>query len=212
MQKSKAIVAGVSFMALALSGCVGTIGDSGSEDDITSIAHGGSHESAQVYDFATGTLIPGHATLDRTKDGHEVEFDAQGLTPGDVVTLWYVPFDSPENCSKGGNVAGLNACGVGDIGNVATGASMMFAGGGIVDDKGELVMEDYVGLGVDGAPGEIFKGDGLDNITGSEVHLVPRTHGPPIDSCFEEQITTFGGCCDLPGVACANLQVAVFAP
>ena len=83
--------------------------------------------------------------------------------------------------------------------------------GEYVNEGGELVMEDYVGLGADVLPAR-FRGDGLDDIYGSEVHLVPRTHGPPIDSCFEEQITTFGGCCNLPGVACANLQVAVFAP
>src|SRR3990172_8125414 len=53
-----------------------------------------------------GTLIEGaESTLVRMPHGVSMTFKTVGLTPGDAVTMWWIIFNRPENCSKIGRAS-----------------------------------------------------------------------------------------------------------
>jgi hypothetical protein len=166
------------------------------------------------------------AGLHRQADGIRVRTHTAELSHGDVVTLWWVIFNNPEECA--------GPCGEADLfdgpeGPTGVEPSCLFADGSIVGGNGGARFHDRLGIGeardscidffveaVDGLEGQDH---GLTNPTGAEIHLVMRSHGPLIPGMVSEQRSTFGGGCKEflgPGVdelqtgQCSDQQFAVF--
>lgn len=157
------------------------------------------HGKSDVY-LISNESDTGNAHLWRTSNGLYTRIKVNDLTPGHVITVWWVIFNTPEGCIT------PYACGVDDtigeeFGGNATGAqaSVPHAVGGIVDANGKLKVNAFQPLGPADEPvGDIF-GDpdfGLYNPMGAEVHIVVRDHGPVLEGQLEAQLGTFEGGCD----------------
>lgn len=157
-----------------------------------------------------------------TATGRAVASDwvVNGLTPGDVVTVWWVFFTNQADCTAG--VAG-SLCGASDLQTESTGPGFGYAGpapmgGAIADANGEASFGPLTTDVVDEAAEnpDFLIGNGLRDINTTEVHLVLRTHGKALGGTLEDsQLGTFnGGCLEgEPNVGqCANIQFAYFNP
>jgi hypothetical protein len=182
--------------------------------------------TATVHLMSDGSEIEGTwSTLTRYENGVAMTLHTSGLAPGDVVTAWWVIFNTPENCSDG-------ACGpddvfmfddegkmiVGDNGpqpnteqREAAQISVLGATGNLIPENGEGHFAAWLGVGE--VPGVLF-GPALQNPSGAEIHVVLRTHGPIDADTFDEQITAFNGGCpaEFPNEPCRNIQAAVHLP
>jgi hypothetical protein len=167
------------------------------------------------------------AVLIRMEHGLAMSFTSFGMEPGDVVTIWWVIFDEPENCSNG-------ECSLSDIflmdrdgnyildgngrtqlnrdGVEAAQISNFWAAGTIVDEDGSARFKGHMAIG-DTTADTLF-GSALQNPMSAEVHLVARTHGPIIPGLIHEQLLTGWGGCPNPDdrSPCKDIQVAFFLP
>ena len=173
-----------------------------------------------------GTSVTGaESTLVRMKHGIYATFKTTGLGPGEAYTIWWVIFNSPQNCSDG-------ECGPDDIfltdedgevvtndegasiankiGREVSGASILRATGSVIDDDGRAEFRAHLPLA---DTTEAGFGPGLVNPM-AEIHLLSRTHGPVIAGLLHEQLNTpWGGCPEgWPKDPCTNTQVAVHSP
>ncbi len=200
------------LLALALAGL------SAAQEDMQS-------STSTVHLMSDGSEVEGSwSTLTRYENGVAATLHTSGLTPGDVVTAWWVIFNAPENCSD-------NACGADDVfmfddeGKMIVGdngpqanaeqreaaqISVLGATGNLIGESGEGHFAAWLGVG--DVPGVLF-GPALQNPSGAEIHVVLRTHGPMNDA-FDEQITAFNGGCaaEFPNAPCQNIQAAVHQP
>lgn len=166
------------------------------------------------------------STLVRMEHGLYAMINTTGLEPGDAVTLWWVIFNKPENCSNG-------QCGVDDVflvdetgatlkddvgaprsnvtGRAVTEVSQLSGPGTIVDEGGRAKILARLPVG---DSNETQFGSGLLYPMTADVHLILRTHGPAVPSVVREQLTTeWGGCPESwPKDPCRNVQIAVHTP
>ena len=123
---------------------------------------------------------------------------------GDAVTLWGVYFNNPGACSDG-------ACGEDDIfvDPVPPMTAVAFLGGQRIQSNGRASYGASFGEGstVGALP---FPTTTLVDAQAAEIHLVLRSHGKYLPELADEQLTTFGGGCDVQ--ECADIQFAVFRP
>lgn len=169
----------------------------------------------------------GEATLIRSEYGIYAHVETTGLQAGDAVTLWWVIFNEPQNCSDG-------VCGENDIFNFDENEELVLnedasmplnfeglasaqiaiarADGHVIDVDGDAVFQGFLPAG--GFATEDLMGLGLVDALKAEVHLVVRTHGQAIPGQVDEMINTFnGGCSDaFPNEPCEDIQFAVFPP
>jgi hypothetical protein len=187
--------------AIALSGCAVQGEDPDAElDEIAS------EVQTQMFDLATFSPISStRAELDRHQASHECEAYTRQLPAGHVVILSYVVYNAPENCT---NPTPFSWCSFPDSQNPATEASLQVIDGAFTDRYGRAYFDNEVGLGVDGAAGQVVFGGGLTNVQGSEVHFLATDKGTPIWGRLWEQFTTFTGGCDVR--QCVDLQFALF--
>ncbi|MGH2585712.1 MAG: hypothetical protein ACRDJE_12435 [Dehalococcoidia bacterium] len=169
--------------------------------------------------------VVGTSTLVRSDQGMSVTLHTTGLTPGDVVTLWWVVFNNPAACEH--PFAG-SACGPDDARNAAPDGprpSLLHAGGRIGEEDGTAAYGAHLGVG--DTSWALF-GPGLLDARGAHVVLVLKTHGPKIPELVSEMLYTFAGGCqnqdDVPPGApqslvgtpgpnsCAEVQVSVHSP
>lgn len=128
------------------------------------------------------------------------------LTPGDVVTIWYVIFNHPGACANS-DADEDPRCAGGDLGNPDVDASVMWAAGDIVARDGTASWGGHLWPGKLTAPHPAFdNGQGLDHPRGAEVHLVVETHGPARPGYIAEQLRGYA----TEGDVVVNLQAAVF--
>jgi hypothetical protein len=177
---------------------------------------------ADVFSGAPPSPV-GTSTLVRTDNGVSATLDAAALTPGDIVTLWWVVFNDPDSCQAG--IPGGSNCGPPDAQLGRGGASVLRATGRIVDQDGAASYGAHLRVGdTSGA----LAGAGLLDARGAEVILILKTHGPKIPGLVSEQLHTFaGGCADQsdapPGTPahllgtpgpndCAEIQVSFHSP
>ena len=160
----------------------------------------------------------GTSLLMRTRDGVSMNIDTSDLPVG-AYTIWWVIFNDPSQCSDG-------ECGENDVfpipGNEAAGLSPVWATGGIVGPDRKAHFSASLGLGIDGAPGDILWGPGLTDPMGAEIHLIVRYHGPTYwadPSMMAQQIMTVGGRCtpatfgtDEGGFECYEPQATIHMP
>lgn len=160
---------------------------------------------AEVVLLSNPAIVVGQSHLTRNQRGLRGNVRTSGLTPGDVVTMWFTTFQNPDDC------VGVCNSPPEDFGPGH--GSTALGGGGVVPSSGKLTLAGKLDVG----DAVIFGGDfggpvieTFENVTGSEVHLVIRTHGPVIPGMLDEQLSSFTGGCSVN--ACANLQVAVYQP
>lgn len=134
------------------------------------------------------------STLHRNKNGITVNFNTNGLIPGNAYTLWFVVF-----------------------GDAPGPPSSTHAAGHIVGGSGKGNFSGHISVG------DIFDNMNVfNNPLTAEVHMALRTHGPAQPGMIPEQIQTIDGGCtsgfpsgpvlypdsDVVGY-CANIQVAM---
>lgn len=178
-----------------------------------------------VHLFSDASEVDGAwSKLTRFDSGVKMTLHTAELPAGDVVTAWWVVFNSPENCSD-------NACGEDDIflfeddemviddnGAVlnaeqieAADISLLGATGNVIDEDGNGHFSAWLNTGEN--PSIVF-GNALVNPTSAEIHIVLRTHGQMDEELLDDQITEFNGGCsaEFPNEPCLDIQFAVHAP
>jgi hypothetical protein len=158
--------------------------------------------TSPVLAFADPDNTLGESTLRRTADGILVTLQANAVEPGHAITLWWVVFNQPQNCSApdcgpddifvgGDPIAGLDADAIANADAVAS-----YAAGTVASTDGTVSMASRLTVGEPGV-GVIF-GDGavLKDAAAAEVHLVTRSHGPAVTGNVVDQTTSFDGGCD----------------
>jgi hypothetical protein len=158
----------------------------------------------RLLTFSGQTVIPGGASM-LVRNGKDVymSLHAAELTPGTVVTAWWVFFNNPKKCAT-------TPCSVADLSNAEVQPSLVNATGRIVGADGTADFGAFKSVGdTTGA----FTGSGLLNASKAEIHLVVRSHGPAIlddAQTLSQQLSIFNGGC--PPNTCANLQVSIHQP
>ena len=182
--------------------------------------------TSDVYKFSDNEAVEGaFARLVRFENGVTTAISTSDLAEGEVYTLWWVVFNSPEKCSDGvcnlddlffvedgvipRDEAGNRAMNMDAIANAD--ASVLHAAGGYAADG---TFYTSASLNVGDNPGILF-GPGLLDASSAEIHLVVRTHGAMIDdvNVFADQLSSFGGGCEpMDAPPCDDIQYAMFMP
>ncbi|GGX77064.1 hypothetical protein GCM10007160_00280 [Litchfieldella qijiaojingensis] len=139
-----------------------------------------------------GEVAGAGATLYTTEWGSSVHFEAAGLEPGHVYTLWWVVVNNPEACE-----AYPEPCTAGDVladGNPAE-AQVSYADGNVATDDGKATFSAHF------TPGPIEGGwlpdQEFTNLWGAEHHFVVNDHGPLVAELMPGMMHTYrGGCSD----------------
>lgn len=175
-------------------------------------ANGAAHQTASVHAFGSlPDLDPAgddyrSAKLVRNDNGISWSIKTDSLTPGDVVTIWYVIFNHPGACTNSDADEGARCVG-GDLSNADVDASVMWAAGTIVGGAGTASWGGHLSTGELNSPHPAFdNGQGLDHPRGAEVHLVVETHGPARPGYIADQLHGYA----TEGDVVVNLQAAVF--
>ncbi|MEN8238466.1 MAG: hypothetical protein ABFR53_04595 [Actinomycetota bacterium] len=179
-------------------------------DDLDGTA--ATHQSASVHAFpGLPDLDPAgdanrSASLVRTDNGISWSMNTDSLTPGDVVTVWYVIFNHPGACGGSDAVEGPR-CGEADLFVDDADVSVMWGAGTIVGGEGTAGWAGHLNIGELNSPHPAFdNGQGLDHPRGAEIHLVVRTHGPARPGYIGEQLHVFAA----EGDVGIDLQAAAF--
>ncbi len=169
----------------------------------TLTAYAGAPTATAVRSFSDGSVVPGSsAALVRTDAGVSANLATSGLPGGDVVTMWWVVFNHPENCS-GPSAGHPFQCGRSDLSNPAVEASVLFAAGRVISAGGAV---DYgAHLSVGDTSGALF-GPGLLFPQSAHIHLVLHDHGPADPLIISQELHSFGVC----NPTCVDIQFAVF--
>ena len=190
-------------------------------------------DRVRVLDQASGEPVRGaFSMLERSDRGIETRLRTRAR-PGHAHSLWYVIFNSPENCSDGAcgdddifidpsdHSAGFNAPQI-----AATRASSVWGGAGAVANAaGRLKLDGALGVGeVPDGPGQLVIGraadgalvhlgvvTGLEDPRGAVIIGVLQDHGAAHadPELLERQLTSFQGACN---PVCEEIQFAVHVP
>lgn len=159
--------------------------------------------TTSVRSFSNGQIVPGSsASLVRTDAGVSATLSTSDLRAGDVVTMWWVVFNHPENCA-GPSAGHPFQCGRSDLANPAVQASVLFATGRVIDPSGAASYGAHLSVG--DTSGALF-GPGLLLPETAHVHLVLHDHGPGDPAIIAQQLHSFGIC----NPTCLDVQFAVF--
>jgi hypothetical protein len=171
-------------------------------------AQAASHPTAPMRVFPSGPVLSGTSSLTRNDNGISTTVHANDLVPGHAYTVWFVIFNSPEAC--------LGGCGVDDVLANRGVPSLRFASGHVVGGGGQGNFGGHLAAGNTGGPPCAMDanlgrcGPGLLNARTAVVHLVLRSHGAAVPELVDEQISTFGGGCQVN--TCGNVQFAEHLP
>lgn len=161
---------------------------------------------AQAGEFATAgvkthpsqgdvTVVANATARMATSDtGMFVNMDTNGLTPGNVATLWLVVINDPAQCET-------HPCTAKDVlkRTDAVSADVGYAGGVVVGEDGTAQFAYHQS---EGALNGGWFTDGLKDASAAEVHLVVNDHGPLIEGSAADMLSSYrGGCTDesIPG-------------
>ena len=149
--------------------------------------------------------VHGTAQIVRTPVGVLARVHLEGLTPGDIYTLWWEVFNKPKKCG----VTDPGGCGVDltDFSSGKTGLDIGYATGGKVRPDGTLTLVDWQRRGRDlkghpDAPIEVIDfvpvkttKRGIMNVKRAQIDLILRNHGQPVKGMVRSQRTTWNGGC-----------------
>lgn len=129
------------------------------------------------------------AVLEKGPFGAAMAIKSSGLTPGNVVTIWWVAVQNPQICKA-------SPCGPKEVmGNgIVADAVVSLAAGGVVAADGTISLASFL------AKGDV-EGNFFDTTFHSpetaEYHLPMHNHGPLDPSIAEDMLTSFrAGCSD----------------
>ncbi len=180
-----------------------------------------------VHNFSDASVVKdGTALLTRLKSGVSMEFTTVGLTPQDAVTVWWVVFNAPGQCSDGecgeNDIFILDADGefilnddgsppINGAGLEAAQISALRADGHVIDNAGTATFRSRLPVG---DVSEAIFGGGLQKPMAAEVHLIVRTHGPAAAGNIDNMLYNVNGGCEgvFPNPPCSDVQFAVFKP
>ena len=132
-------------------------------------------------------------------NGVSMNIKTHTLDSGAAYTSWWVVFNEPGECKHG--VPGVSQCGEEDLppfgGDPAVDASTLFAAGHVIGDNGKGNFASRLKFG--DTTRAVF-GPGLREVDDAvEIHVVVRSHGPPLPGLVNQQISTLhGGCVSAP--------------
>lgn len=136
--------------------------------------------------------MAGSSTLVRNDRGVSVRLETSKLEPGDVVTLWWVVANKPDECKAG--LGPLSQCGPMDHLQGRGQMAAFHATGRIVEEDGTARFGAHLRVG-DRSRALFTPEPALTNPRGAEVILVLRTHSQKIPGLTSEMLRTFiGGC------------------
>ena len=180
-----------------------------------------------VHKFSDESVVKdGTALLTRLKSGVSMQLSTVGLTPRDAVTVWWVVFNAPGQCSDGecgeNDIFNLDADGkfilnddgsppINGAGLEAAQISALRADGHVIDRDGAAQFRSHLPVG---AVSEAIFGPGLQKPMAAEVHLIVRTHGPAAAGKIDSMLYNINGGCEgaFPNPPCEDVQFAVFKP
>ena len=166
------------------------------------------------------------ATLMRMDHGVSTTVNTVGLKAGDAVTMWWVVFNQPQNCSDA-------KCGENDVFNLdaneklilnddgkppfnkaaheAAQISVTYANGHVIDAGGKAKFRGQLPVG---DTTQTLFGPGLVDSMKAEIHLVLRTHQQAKPGQVDAMTYTLNGGCaaKFPNEPCEDLQFTVFMP
>lgn len=156
---------------------------------------------ADVYRFADGSQVAGAwSSLSTGPAGAKMTLQTSELPAGHTVTVWWVIFNEPGNCS---HPEGALRCGPGDLpifgGDDSAQTSVLYAAGHEIGAAGRA---SFSGRLAAGATTDALWGPGLVNQTGADIHLVVHDHGDLPPDQQAEGIHNFGPC----DPACTDIQ------
>ena len=163
-------------------------------------AHASKPAESGVYRLADGSQVAGAgSTIVTGSAAASFTLRTSDLPAGHTVTVWWVVFNDPANCTHG--EAGLR-CGPGDLppygGNNSAVTSIVYAAGHVVGGSGTAAFAGH--LSTADVAGALF-GPGLINPLGADIHLVAHDHGILVPQQRAEGIHNFGPC-----NPCADVQ------
>jgi hypothetical protein len=155
------------------------------------------HSTSPVFTIPTPDAPPsivGSSTLVRTGNGLAMRVETSQLAPHDVVTLWVIVANDPDDCEEG--FPGLSQCGPGDHLAGRGQMSVHYGAGRIVAEDGTARYGAHLRVG--DTSQTLFEEDpGLHDARGAEVFAVLKSHGPKVPGMVADQLRTFaGGCAD----------------
>ena len=202
-KKSVVLVLGILVLGLVLVGAVIAQGQSDKS------------ESPVYWSWDIGGDPAGVSNIVRTKNGISAEYETYGLTPGNAVTMWFIVFNNPEECSADGG-----GCSPDDFANPLVAGDFLVASGHVIGDSGEATFAGHLKVGdtsgsglaemicLDGhcTPGEDPElTPGLIDPEGAMIIMGIHDHGPKLSGqVLKEQISSFLGGCDLPFIGDTN--------
>ena len=170
-------------------------------------------EISPVHSIATSTVVhQAGASLLRSNDGVLGAISTSGLTPGHVITMWWVIYNNPEFCAA-------PSCAPPDLNNPAVNGALQFGGGTIADAGGRVNFMGYLAVGDNAGfylnpafPNMPSPAAGIVDAKKAQIHLAIRSHGMPNSdpAILAQQLSSFPGGCAVPGGACATVQFAAF--
>lgn len=164
-----------------------------------------------------------NATLTRMEHGLSVSIETSGLEPANAYTVWWVIFNTPQNCTD-------DMCGFDDVflmdegqfilgdnglrqfnseGIDAAQISVLRASGFIPFADGTTVVRAHLPIG-DTTDSVVF-GPGLLNPMGADVHFIVYSHGAAQPEILTDQLFTLGGGCPPFTPPCEDQQFARFS-
>ncbi|MCI0424041.1 MAG: hypothetical protein L0312_33340 [Acidobacteria bacterium] len=157
-----------------------------------------------VKSIPNGSVVPGTGTiLVRGRDEVFSTIHTSGLTPGTVLTSWWVIFNNPRHCAT-------RPCTVPDLSNPLVQGATVSGGGKIIGADGTATFGAFLAVGDTAG---INAGPGLLAPMRAEIHLAMRSHGPAITDdpeTLRQQLSTFNGAC--PPNSCATIQASIHEP
>jgi len=139
--------------------------------------------------MSPGPIEGTSAVLEKGPFGAAMAIKSSGLTPGNVVTIWWVAIQKPENC-KANPCSPKDAMGNGMENDVVA----KLAAGGVVAEDGTISLASYLPAGnVDGN----FFDTTFHSPETAEYHLPMHNHGPLDPEIADEMLSSFrAGCSD----------------
>jgi len=136
-----------------------------------------------------GPIAGTSAVLETGPFGAAMAIKSSGLTPGDVVTVWWVAIQNPQIC-KADICTPPEAMGNG----MESDTVVRLAAGGVVDKDGKISLASFLPSGkVDGN----FFDTAFHSPEAAEIHLGLQLHGPLDPAIAEEMLTSYrAGCTD----------------
>jgi hypothetical protein len=163
---------------------------------------------AAMQAFPSGPELSGTSSLTRSNNGISMTVQANDLVPGNAYTVWFVIFNDPATC--------IDGCGVDDVLANRGVPSLRYAAGHVVGENGQGNFGGSLSEGDTGGPPCAADanlgicGPGLLDARTAVIHLVVRSHGAAIPDLVNDQISSFGGGCQVN--TCANVQFAQHLP